>query len=59
MGDDVMLNYQCTSYHDLASLRELLGLRPLPEFEAWLEEMGIIRNGRLTPRAGDASIFTK
>ncbi len=59
MGDDVMLNYQCTSYHDLASLRELLGLRPLPEFEAWLKEMGIIRNGRLTPRAGDASIFTK
>jgi len=59
MGDDVMLNYQSTSYHDLAALRELLGVRPLPEFEAWLEKMGIMRDGKLTARAGDASIFTK
>jgi ethanolamine ammonia-lyase large subunit len=57
MGDDVMLNYQSTSFHDNATLRQLLGLRPAPEFELWLEEMGIMKNGRLTSRAGDASIF--
>ncbi len=57
MGDDVMLNYQSTSFHDNATLRQLLGLRPAPEFEAWLEEMGIMRNGKLTSRAGDASLF--
>ena len=57
MGDDVMLNYQSTSFHDNAALRQLLGLRPAPEFEAWLEEMGLMRDGRLTARAGDASVF--
>ncbi|ATW25327.1 ethanolamine ammonia-lyase subunit EutB [Candidatus Formimonas warabiya] len=59
MGDDVMLNYQCTSYHDVAALRELLKLRPLPEFEKWLEKMGLMCEGRLTSRAGDATIFTR
>lgn len=59
MGDDVMLNYQCTSYHDIATLRELFNLRPLSEFEKWLESMGILQNGKLTSRAGDATIFTK
>jgi len=57
MGDDIMLNYQSTSYHDDATMRELLGLRPAPEFEAWMERMGIAENGRLTARAGDASLF--
>ncbi len=57
MGDDVMLNYQSTSYHDNATLKELYGLRPAPEFEAWLEEMGLMKDGRLTERAGDASLF--
>ncbi len=57
MGDDVMLNYQSTSYHDGATLRSLLGLRPAPEFEAWLEEMDLWKNGRLSARAGDASLF--
>jgi ethanolamine ammonia-lyase large subunit len=57
MGDDVMLNYQSTSFHDDASLRQVLGLRPAPEFEAWLEEMGLMQNGRLTEKAGDPSIF--
>jgi len=59
MGDDVMLNYQCTSYHDVATLRELFRLRPLPEFEQWAETMGILANGKLTARAGDATIFTR
>ncbi|WP_446744773.1 ethanolamine ammonia-lyase subunit EutB [Silvibacterium acidisoli] len=36
-ADDVMLNYQSTSFHDIAYLRTTLGLRPAPEFEAWLE----------------------
>ncbi|MGI8981216.1 MAG: ethanolamine ammonia-lyase subunit EutB [Pirellulaceae bacterium] len=36
-GDDVMLNYQSTSYHDAASMRRLFGLRPAPEFAAWME----------------------
>jgi len=59
MGDDVMLNYQSTSYHDIAALRELLRVRPLPEFETWLEEMGIMHQGVLTCGAGDATIFTR
>jgi ethanolamine ammonia-lyase large subunit len=51
-ADDVMLNYQSTSYHDAASVRALLGLRPAPEFARWLEEQGILRHGQLAPRAG-------
>jgi ethanolamine ammonia-lyase large subunit len=46
-ADDVMLNYQSTSYHDAASCRSIFGLRPAPEFLAWLEERGIFENGRL------------
>jgi ethanolamine ammonia-lyase large subunit len=57
MGDDAMLSYQSTSYHDTSALRQLLHLRPLPEFEAWLEEIGLMKNGKLTPAAGDASFF--
>jgi ethanolamine ammonia-lyase large subunit len=57
MGDDVMLNYQSTSFHDNAALRELLHLRPTPEFEAWLERMGLMSQGRLTERAGDLGVF--
>jgi ethanolamine ammonia-lyase large subunit len=44
-SDDVMLNYQSTSYHDVASVRRLLGLRPAPEFEAWLQRTGLWRDG--------------
>lgn len=58
-GDDIMLSYQDTSYHDDASVREILNLRPLPEFEKWLEKMEIMENGRLTKKAGDPSIFDK
>jgi ethanolamine ammonia-lyase large subunit len=46
-ADDVMLNYQSTSYHDAAGVRRLLGLRPAPEFAAWLEARGLFRQGRL------------
>ncbi len=58
-SDDVMLNYQTNAYHDTATIREILGLRPIREFETWLERMGIMREGRLTSRAGDPTIFTK
>ncbi len=57
MGDDAMLSYQSTSYHDTAALRQLFRLRPLPEFEAWMEELGLMRDGVLTERAGDATFF--
>jgi len=58
-SDDVMLNYQTNAYHDAAAVREILGLRPIREFEQWLEKMGIMENGRLTARAGDPTIFVK
>ncbi len=41
-ADDVMLNYQSTSFHDALYVREVLGLRAAPEFEAWLERLGIM-----------------
>jgi ethanolamine ammonia-lyase large subunit len=40
-SDDIMLNYQSTSFHDALYLRKVLGLRPAPEFEAWLLKQGI------------------
>ena len=52
-ADDIMLNYQSTSFHDAAYLRKLLGKKPAPEFEAWLEHLGIHDgNGALLPPAG-------
>ncbi len=60
VGDDVMLSYQDTSYHDDATLRELLNLKPAEEFFQWLITLGIMdERGRLTERAGDASLFLK
>ncbi|AAO36666.1 ethanolamine ammonia-lyase heavy chain [Clostridium tetani E88] len=58
-GDDVMLNYQTTGYHETASLRELLNKRPIVEFEGWLEKWGFMKDGKLTSKAGDASVFLK
>ena len=40
-ADDIMLNYQSTSYHDIRFVQTTLGLRPAPEFEAWLQQLGI------------------
>ncbi len=56
-GDDVMLMYQTTGFHDIQTIRELFGLHPIREFERWAETMGILENGRLTARAGDPTIF--
>lgn len=58
-ADDVMLNYQTTGYHETATIRELFNLRPIREFELWLEKMGFMENGKLTSLAGDASVFLK
>ena len=40
-ADDIMLNYQSTSFHDALFVRELLGLKPAPEFESWLLKQGL------------------
>jgi len=45
-ADDVMLNYQSTSFHDALAARKLFNLRPAPEFLHWLEEMKIYRDGQ-------------
>jgi ethanolamine ammonia-lyase large subunit len=57
VGDDIMLNYQSTSFHDIPSLRALLGKRPTPEFDAWLEDVGITADGRPGPRFGDPTVL--
>jgi len=51
-SDDIMLNYQSTSFHDALVLRQLLGLRAAPEFEAWQQAMGITTAGD-APRLAD------
>jgi ethanolamine ammonia-lyase large subunit len=52
-ADDVMLNYQSTSYHDALYLRQALGLRPAPEFESWLVRLGVLDpDGRIQGQAG-------
>jgi ethanolamine ammonia-lyase large subunit len=50
--DDVMLNYQSTSFHDAVAVRKIFGLRPAPEFIEWLERTGIYQDGE--PKALDA-----
>ena len=60
VGDDIMLSYQDTSFHDDATLRELLNRKPTKEFFKWLMDMGIMdESGKLTARGGDPSIFLK
>jgi ethanolamine ammonia-lyase large subunit len=62
-ADDVMLGYQSTSFHDALYVRQLLGLRPAPEFEAWLEHVGIsdeagrLRAGTSLPLAQQAGLL--
>jgi ethanolamine ammonia-lyase large subunit len=52
-ADDVMLNYQSTSFHDALSVRRLFNLRPAPEFLSWLHQMGLYKDGE--PAALEAS----
>jgi len=50
-ADDVMLGYQSTSFHDALAMRDLLGKRPAPEFEAWLARQGLMDKAeRIRPR---------
>jgi ethanolamine ammonia-lyase large subunit len=46
-ADDIMLNYQSTSFHDALYLRDALKLAPAPEFEAWLTDIGVLHDGQL------------
>ncbi len=56
-ADDVMLNYQSTSFHDALFVRELLGKRRAPEFEAWLQRQGITdARGRLRPATAQMAL---
>ncbi len=57
MADDSMLSYQSTSFHDTAAVRNIFKLRPAPEFEAWMESIGLMKNGKLTLKAGDPTFF--
>lgn len=58
-ADDIMLNYQSTSYHDVRFLQTTLGLRPAPEFEAWLQSMGITEpEHNLLTRAGQPRLLS-
>jgi ethanolamine ammonia-lyase large subunit len=54
-SDDVMLNYQSTSYQDAAAARELFGYRPAPEFEEWLEKQGWWAGGHLQGTSPDTA----
>ena len=57
-SDDVMLNYQTTSFHDALYVREVLGLRMAPEFEAWLLRAGVFEDaGQIRPREQMSSMF--
>jgi ethanolamine ammonia-lyase large subunit len=50
-ADDIMLGYQSTSFHDALAMRDLLGRRPAPEFEAWLAQQGLMDAAeRIRPR---------
>jgi ethanolamine ammonia-lyase large subunit len=58
-ADDIMLAYQSTSFHDAGYLRQLLNLKPAPEFEQWLEGMKITgENGRLLPASEKNRLLT-
>ena len=52
-SDDIMLNYQTTSFHDALYARQTLGLKPGPEFEAWLQRTGIFTQADGRIRFGD------
>lgn len=52
-ADDIMLNYQSTSFHDALYVRQVLNKRPAPEFDAWLQSMAISdASGRVRPQVG-------
>jgi ethanolamine ammonia-lyase large subunit len=61
-ADDIMLNYQSTSFHDALYIRKMLNLKPAPEFEAWLVKQGIMDNKgnhQLTDAQYSRQLYTK
>ncbi|WP_210517896.1 ethanolamine ammonia-lyase subunit EutB [Hymenobacter terricola] len=56
-ADDIMLNYQSTSFHDALYVRQVLGLRPAPEFEAWLQQQGIFDEHGLLPASTSSQLL--
>jgi len=55
-SDDIMLNYQSLAYHDVLGLRHLLKRRPAPEFDEWLDRMGMLdAEQRLAPLSPDGA----
>jgi ethanolamine ammonia-lyase large subunit len=58
-SDDIMLGYQSTSFHDALYIRRVLGKKPAPEFETWLEKMQLIdSNGRLISPVDSQALLT-
>ncbi len=58
-SDDIMLGYQSTSFHDALYIRRVLGKKPAPEFEAWLEKMHLVdANGRLISPVDSQPLLT-
>jgi len=58
-SDDIMLGYQSTSFHDALYIRRVLGKKPAPEFEAWLETMQLVdSNGRLISPVDSQALLT-
>ncbi len=58
-ADDIMLNYQSTSFHDALYLRDVLGLKRAPEFEAWLHRIGLTdTEGKLLPESPSHPLLT-
>jgi ethanolamine ammonia-lyase large subunit len=59
LGDDIMLNYQSTSFHDNASVRRVFGYLPTPQFEAWMKRVGLLdAEGEPTERFGDPTVLS-
>jgi len=59
-SDDVMLSYQTTSFHDALYARRVLGLRPAPEFEEWLDKMGLMASdGAFSPARQPPAALSK
>ncbi len=57
VGDDIMLNYQSSSFHDIPSVRSLVKKSPAPEFDAWLAARGISSGHTPGERLGDVSVL--
>ena len=58
-ADDIMLNYQSTSFHDALYVREALGLKRAPEFEEWLHRVGVTdERGQLRPDSPSHPLLT-